>query len=118
MQAVNVGIGKSNMDEDGGEENQIAGDDEEEKKFETKYLDPGLIKDKKKVNKDSSRLMKLSLTDGLNSIEAIEYERLKNLDYFDIGQKLIITPPVEVRRGILFLTNANVSYLGSPIITT
>ena len=85
MQAVNVGIGKSNMDEDGGEENQIAGDEEEEKMFETKYLDPGLIKEKKKVNKDSSRLMKLSLTDGLNSIEAIEYERLKNLDYFDIG---------------------------------
>lgn len=41
-------------------------DDEEEKKFETKYLDPNLMKEKKKQNKDASRMMKLSLTDGLN----------------------------------------------------
>ena len=86
--------------------------EDDDKKFETKYLDPGLIKEKKKQNKDASRMMKLSLTDGFNQLEAIEYERLKNMDYFNIGQKLMLTPPIEVRRGILFLTNKNVSYLG------
>ncbi len=48
-------------------------EEEEEKKFDTKYLDPSLIKEKKKQNKDAHRMMKLSLTDGLNEIEAIEY---------------------------------------------
>jgi RecQ mediated genome instability protein len=60
--------------------------------------------------------MKLSLTDGLNEMEAIEFERLKEIDHFNIGQKLMLTPPIEVRRGVIFLTNANCSYLGQPII--
>jgi len=30
-------------------------------------------------------MMKLSLTDGLNQIEAIEYERLLHMDSFNIG---------------------------------
>jgi hypothetical protein len=89
---------------------------EEEKKFETKYLDPSLIKEKKKQNKDRQRMMKLTLTDGLNNMEAMEFERLRSIDHFNFGQKLLLTPPIEVRRGILFLTNSNVSYLGSPIV--
>jgi RecQ mediated genome instability protein len=115
VQAVNVGVAKRDLEEEGelgGGENE-----EEEKKFETKYLDPNLVKEKKKQNKDASRIMKLSLTDGLNMLEAIEYERLKSIDYFNVGQKLMLKPPIEVRRGIMFLTNANVSYLGQPITT-
>ena len=29
----------------------------------------------------------------------------------------MLTPPIEVRRGVLFLTKANVAYLGPPIVT-
>lgn len=71
------------------------------------------MKEKKKKNMDSHRMMKLSLTDGLNKMDAIEHERLKNIDSFGIGQKLILKPPIEVRRGILLLNNNNVSYLGT-----
>jgi len=59
--------------------------------------------------------MKLMLTDGLNEMEAVEFERLKNMDYFNIGQKLMLNPPIEVRRGIILLNNKNCSYLGQPI---
>lgn len=71
------------------------------------YLDKNLIKEKKKVNKEASRIMKLLLTDGLNEMEAVEFERLKSMDYFNIGQKLLLTPSIEVRRGILLLNNKN-----------
>jgi len=63
LQAINVGVAKRDLAEDG---DLVGMDDEEEKKFETKYLDPNLMKEKKKQNKDASRMMKLSLTDGLN----------------------------------------------------
>lgn len=63
LQAINIGVAKRDLAEDG---DLIGADDEEEKKFETKYLDPNLMKEKKKQNKDASRMMKLSLTDGLN----------------------------------------------------
>jgi hypothetical protein len=63
LQAINVGVARRDLAEDG----DLGGvDEEDEKKFETKYLDPNLMKEKKKQNKDASRMMKLSLTDGLN----------------------------------------------------
>lgn len=119
LQAINVGVAKRDLEDDAAEENALVGGEavgEEEKKFETKYLDPSLIKEKKKQNKDRQRMMKLTLTDGLNNMEAMEFERLRSIDHFNIGQKLLLTPPIEVRRGILFLTNSNVSYIGSPIV--
>ncbi len=113
LAAVNVGVAKRDVEEAGETEEGTGGVNlEEEKKFETKYLDPNLMKEKKKANKEAARLMRLSLTDGLNEIEAIEVERLKNMEHFNIGQKLMLQPPIEVRRGILMLTNANVTYLG------
>jgi hypothetical protein len=66
-----VGVSKRDQTEEG--DLIAAVEEEEEKKFDTKYLDPSLIKEKKKQNKDAHRMMKLSLTDGLNEIEAIEY---------------------------------------------
>jgi len=110
-----VGVAKKSVEgEENGEEESTA--NEEEKKFESTYLDRNLGKEKKKANKEAARLMKLLLTDGLNEMEAIESERLKSMDYFDIGQKLFLNPPIEVRRGILFLTCQNVTYLGKPIV--
>ena len=111
INAVNVGVAKRDLDEDGNADEGL----ENDQKFDTRYLDPSLIKEKKKANKEASRMMKLSLTDGLNQFDAIEFERLKNIDSFNIGQKFLLNPPIEVRRGILFLTNANISYLGKPL---
>jgi hypothetical protein len=55
MQATNVGVPKkTSADGEEGEDaesNQDAGQ-EEEKKFESMYLDKNLIKEKKKANKD------------------------------------------------------------------
>jgi hypothetical protein len=51
VQAINVGVAKRELDEDGN--NDETEGQEEEKKFETKYLDPSLIKEKKKANKDA-----------------------------------------------------------------
>ncbi len=65
MMATNVGVAKRDTEENEGAGQADEGI-EEEKKFETKYLDPSLMKEKKKANKDAARLMKLSLTDGLN----------------------------------------------------
>ena len=62
--------------------------------------------------------MKLSLTDGRHTMEALEVERLMKMDHFAVGQKLMLKPPIEVRRGVLFLNNSNVSYLGSTITTS
>ena len=59
-------------------------------------------------------MMKISLTDGFNKLEAIEYEKLKEIDQFTAGIKLMLTPPIEVRRGILLLNNKNVVYLIKP----
>lgn len=120
LQATNVGVARRDQEEGGraGDDQGMSGDVVEEEKFETKYLDPSLAREKKKYNKDSSRMMKLSLTDGLNQMEAIEYERFQKMEYFNIGQKLMLTPPIEIRRGVLFLTNSNVSYLGQPLTST
>lgn len=82
LHAINVGVSKRDLAEEG----EIAeGEEDQDKKFDTKYFDPSLMKEKKKQNKDAHRMMKLSLTDGLNEIEAIEYERFKNMDHFSVG---------------------------------
>ncbi len=62
INAVNVGVAKRDLDEEG----NLDDAQDHEHKFDSMYLDPNLIKEKKKANKDAARLMKLSLTDGLN----------------------------------------------------
>ena len=88
--AQNVGVPKKGGgNEEEGEEEGSVGGVEEEKRFESTYLDRNLVKEKKKANKEAARIMKLMLTDGLNEMEAIEFERFKNMEYFNIGQKLM-----------------------------
>ena len=45
LQAINIGVAKRDLNEEG---DLGAADEDEEKKFETKYLDPSLMKEKKK----------------------------------------------------------------------
>ena len=82
LHAINVGVSKRDLAEEG---EIVEGEEDQDKKFDTKYFDPSLMKEKKKQNKDAHRMMKLSLTDGLNEIEAIEYERFKNMDHCSVG---------------------------------
>lgn len=54
IQASNVGAPKKTSGEEEGEEDEKSSQGgEEEKKFESTYLDPGLIKEKKKASKDA-----------------------------------------------------------------
>lgn len=86
VMASNVGVPKKGgVNEEEGEEEGSVGGVEEEKRFESTYLDRNLVKEKKKANKEAARIMKLMLTDGLNEMEAIEFERFKNMEYFNIG---------------------------------
>jgi hypothetical protein len=43
------------------------------------------MKDKKKKTAIASRMMKLTLTDGLNQLEAIEYEKVNHIDSFEVN---------------------------------
>ena len=85
ISSINIGISKREQDEEvdaiGDEEDEL--DDKD--KFENKYLDPKSMKEKKKVNRDASRMMKLTLTDGVNTFEAMEYEKLRHMEYFGPG---------------------------------
>lgn len=67
------------------EEVEAVNEEDEEFKFENKYLDPKLAKEHRKFTKEANRMMKLSLTDGLNKLEAIEYEKINNIDCFTLG---------------------------------
>ena len=67
VMAQNVGVPKKGEgNEEEGEEEGGVGGVEEEKRFESTYLDRNLVKEKKKANKEAARIMKLMLTDGLN----------------------------------------------------
>ena len=53
-----------------------------------------------------TRIAKLILTDGKNSIQALEDKPIK-IDKFGVGMLIEINIPCEVRHGILLLTNEN-----------
>lgn len=72
QQAINIGAPQREQHEED--------EDVGEKNFDSIYLDRALVKEKKKFSREANRMMKLSLTDGLNKMEAIEYERLSEFD--------------------------------------
>lgn len=61
LEAINIGVPKKAQQEDEPDD-----DAKEEEKFESRYLDSGLMKEKRAVNTDANRLMKMLLTDGRN----------------------------------------------------
>jgi hypothetical protein len=56
----------------------------------------------------------MKLTDGINSIDAIEYERLTHIEVFSLNHKFVLKGPIEVRRGLFLLKKSNIEYLGEP----
>jgi len=62
------------------------------------------------------RMMMLTLTDGQQTVEAMEHQTVKQLpDVIQPGTKIQIMGPVHVRRGIILLTGNNVRMLGGVV---
>lgn len=60
-----------------------------------------------------TRMLKLSLSDGVNKVSAFEYELVPALNISLLpGTKLVISGPVECRKSVLFLTRKSVRVLG------
>ena len=49
--------------------------------------------------------------DGVNHMQAMEYERLDSIRIFHEGLILTLKPPLEVRRGMFLLRRQNVDVL-------
>jgi len=71
------------------------------------------MKEKKAISRDNQRMMKLIFTDGVNDYQGFEENRLFKVSSFEVGDKWLIRPPVEVRRGLLYLKSENVEVLWS-----
>lgn len=102
-------VGYHNIAEPSFKNSEAGLDQVDENEFESRYLQ-GEDERKPKAEKV---VLKLQLTNGVETIYGFEYEVLKNLNV-TINKpfpKLIIGPNVEVRRGIFFLKNNNVKLL-------
>jgi hypothetical protein len=59
------------------------------------------------------RMIKLTLTDGRKTVEALEHEPMQQLaDQIRPGAKLVVSGPVVCRRGVMMLTAAAVKFHG------
>jgi len=64
----------------------------------------------------AQRMMLLTLTDGQQTVEAMEHQTVKVIpDVIEPGTKIQIFGPVPVRRGILMLSSNNVRMLGGAV---
>lgn len=64
---------------------------------------------------DAPRVLQLTLTDGHLDFVAVELEPLRRLSMMTVpGTKLVLQPTALVRRGRLFLTGNDFTFLGSP----
>ena len=64
----------------------------------------------------TSRMLKLILTDGFQTIQAIEHEPIHDLKYpMNPGCKLKLKPPITCRRGVMMLIRKNVEFLGGEV---
>lgn len=62
------------------------------------------------------RMLKLELADGTRRIQAIEFEPIRSMSVdMRPGIKVLITGPVECRRGVMFLRADNVRVLGGMV---
>uniref|UniRef100_A0A8C4NDX6 RecQ-mediated genome instability protein 1 n=1 Tax=Eptatretus burgeri TaxID=7764 RepID=A0A8C4NDX6_EPTBU len=64
----------------------------------------------------TERMLMLELTDGIQQIQAMEYQAVPILNtHLPPGTKLLIMGEVEYRLGVLLLTNKNVKVLGGEV---
>ena len=76
--------------------------------MDSKYLDKKFEIEKKQAPKAShaNRLTMFSCFDGVNRLQAMEYEKL-DVKEFRTGMILALRSPIEVRRGMMLLRKAN-----------
>jgi len=71
---------------------------------------------KKEVTKRGARLLSMMLTDGVTECKAIEYQPIPCLTVNTaIGSKVLISGPLEIHTGIMFLSTCNVKLLGGSV---
>lgn len=76
-------------------------------------------KAKKEPKKRGPRMLLMFLTDGSIQCKAIEYQPIHILTAeTPVGTKLLISGPVDVHTGVIFLTAKNVTVLGGSIPTS
>ena len=90
---------KQFTDDDGQDESER---EEEGDKFESKFLNKKLAIQERKKN-TGMRIAQLTLSDGINQIEALEDRPLVKVQKFSVGTLIQVQLPCEVRRGILML---------------
>uniref|UniRef100_A0A8D8YCA4 RecQ-mediated genome instability protein 1 n=1 Tax=Cacopsylla melanoneura TaxID=428564 RepID=A0A8D8YCA4_9HEMI len=67
-------------------------------------------------NTRGSHMMKLNMTDGVHQVYGMEYETLSQIrSGFIPGCKVVISGPIEVRRGVFFLKAQNFHLLGGEL---
>lgn len=91
----NIGIPKGVRDDD---------DESDDEKWENKYLEAADEDDKgSKKQAETNRMLKFTLTDGLNEIVATEISKLDSLTVdIDAGSKFLLKPPMQILRSVHF----------------
>ena len=104
------------LDEEEGDEDSLNMSTQSVERLDSKYLDKKFGVEKKTAPKTNhaNRLVKFTCFDGVNSMLAMEYEKLDIKD-FRTGMILSLRPPIEMRKGMMLLkkTNCEVVYKGS-----
>ena len=89
-----------------------------EAKLESRYLDRKFAIATKPAYKGHlipvSRLNKFTCFDGVNSLQAMEYEQL-DVKEFKTGMILTLRPPIEMRKGMMLLKKHNCTVVYMPI---
>ena len=60
-------------------------------------------------------MFKLEITDGLNTVKAIELEEIFDETLVVPGSKILLTGSVKCRRGVFLLEKSNCMFLGGQI---
>ena len=92
LEAVNTGVSQQ-VQRKAKEENQQEDEEEGEEKFESIYLDAALAKEEKKVNLESQRIMRLTLTDGRNEFSGFEYRKVNFFQEIKAGDLISVHLP-------------------------
>lgn len=72
--------------------------------------------EERSYQKVSAQTLMLEMTDGITTVKGIEYQLIKKFTVPILpGTKMIITGPVECRRGVLLLREDNVTILGGEV---
>ena len=90
------------------EDDELEDQDLYKERIESTYLKNKIGQTVEKKWKPNARMAKFTVFDGLNHIQAIEYEQLDMLnDPFNSTLLLSLKPPIEVRQGLILLRKDN-----------